>query len=173
MKVRLVGLMALCCALALIVAFSSTNPSHSQNTSVSTGTVLSQAEQDVLTEINLARGNPSSYATYPENLKPFFNGKGYQPTGHLALTTQEGWAAVEDAIKFLRATKPLAPLTASSGLTLSAVAHVKDCRRKDSHRLRPARFQMASPVLRRDFGLCPCGRLRPMRSDTSLRVNDS
>jgi uncharacterized protein YkwD len=124
MKVRLV-LTALCCALALIASFSGKNSTHSQ-TKTSTATGLSQAEQDLLTEINQARANPGSYASYLENLKPSFSGKEYQPTGRPALITQEGWAAVDDAIKFLRATKPLSPLTPSTGLSLSAQVHVKD-----------------------------------------------
>ncbi|SRR6266404_6147631 len=126
MKVRLVGLTVLCCTLALIASFSGANPSHSQTKKVSTATGLSQAEQDLLTEINQARANPGAYASYLENLKPFFKGKAYQPTGRLALTTQEGWAAVDDAIQFLRATKPLGPLGTSTGLSLSALAHVRD-----------------------------------------------
>lgn len=126
MKVRLVGVTALCCALAMIASFSDRNSSHSQTSKTSTATGLPQAEQDLLTEINQARANPGAYASYLENLKPFFNGKEYKPTGHLALTTLEGWAAVDDAIKFLRATKPLGPLSPSTGLTLSAQMHVKD-----------------------------------------------
>lgn len=128
MKVRLVGLSALCCALALIVFFPGSNSSRSQTNKASTGSGgLSQAEQDLLTEINQVRAHPQAYVSYLENLKPLFSGKEYKPAGHqAALTTQEGWAAVEDAIKFLRATKPVAPLTASAGLSLAAVAHVKD-----------------------------------------------
>ncbi len=124
MKVRLV-LTALCCALALIASFSGKNSTHSQ-TKTSSATGLSQTEQDLLTEINQARANPGTYASYLENLKPSFTGKEYEPMGRPALTTQEGWAAVEDAIKFLRATKPLSPLTRSTGLSLSAQVHVKD-----------------------------------------------
>jgi uncharacterized protein YkwD len=126
MKDRFVGLAALCCALALVTSFSGTNSSHSQTSKAPTATGLSQAEWELLTEINQARANPGVYASYLENLKPFFRGKEYQPTGHRPLTTQEGWTAVEDAIKFLRATKPLGPLTASNGLSLSAQVHVKD-----------------------------------------------
>lgn len=126
MKVRLVGLMALGCAIALIASFSASSSSHSQTKKVSTAPGLSRTEQDLLTEINQARANPGTYASYLENLKPFFNGREYKPAGHQALTTVEGWAAVEDAIKFLRATKPLSPLTTSTGLSLSALAHVKD-----------------------------------------------
>ena len=126
MKVRLFGVTALCCALAMIASFSDTNSSHSQTSKTSTAVGLPQAERDLLTEINQARANPGTYASYLENLKPFFNGKEYKPTGHLALMTQEGWAAVDDAIKFLRATKPLGPLSPSTGLSLSAQSHVKD-----------------------------------------------
>lgn len=126
MKVRFGGLTALCCALALIAFFSGSNSSHSQTQKVSTGARLSQAEQELLTEINQVRANPGAYAIYLENLKPFFNGKEYQPTGRQALTTQEGWAAVEEAIKFLRATKPLGPITSSSGLNLAAQVHIKN-----------------------------------------------
>lgn len=124
MKVRLV-LTALCCAIALIASFSGKNSTHSQ-TNTSTATGLSQTEQDLLTEINRARANPGTYASYLENLKLSFTGKEYKAPGRPALMTQEGWAAVEDAITFLRETKPLAPLTASNGLSLSALAHVKD-----------------------------------------------
>src|SRR5712692_6487940 len=126
MKVRLVGLTALCCALALIVSISGKNSSRAQTKKTSTATVLSQTERDLLTEINQARANPGTYASYLENLKPFFNGKEYKPTGRPALTTHEGWAVVDEAIKFLRATKPLGPLSESTGLSLSAQVHVKD-----------------------------------------------
>ena len=110
MKVRLVGLAVLGCALALVASFFVTNSGRSQTTKSSTAPGLSPDERDLLAEINQARANPGTYASYLEKLKPFFNGKEYQPTGHRPLTTQEGWAAVEDAIKFLRAAKPTAPL---------------------------------------------------------------
>lgn len=126
MKVRLFGLLALCCALILIVGWSGWNSSLSQGQKGSNLPDLPQAEQELLTEINQARANPGTYATYLENLKPFFKGHEYRATGRPALITQEGWAAVEDAIKFLRATKPLGPLSASTGLNLAAQAHLKD-----------------------------------------------
>jgi uncharacterized protein YkwD len=90
------------------------------------GASLSQAEQELLTEINMARGNPGQYATYLENLKPFFKGKEYKPAGRQALLTEEGWTAVEEAIGFMRAAKPLGPLGMSAGLSLAAQGHVKE-----------------------------------------------
>ena len=126
MKVRLFGLLALCCALTLMVGWSGWNSSLSQAQKGSNPPGLPQAEQDLLTEINQARANPGTYATYLEKLKPLFKGNEYRATGRPALMTQEGWSAVEDAIKFLRATKPLGPLAASTGLNLAAQSHLKD-----------------------------------------------
>lgn len=132
MKVRFVGLSALGFALALILVFSGSKSSRSQTQEVSKGPSLPQAEQDLLAEINQVRAHPGTYATYLENLKPLFKGKEYRAAGRPALTTAEGWAAVDDAIKFLRAIKPLPPLTASTGLSLSAQIHVKDQSRSGS-----------------------------------------
>ncbi len=123
MKVRLTGLIALGCVLAAIIFLNPQNATLSQTTKAS----LSQAEQDLLNEINQARANPQVYAGYLEKLKPFYKGKEYTPEGaSAAFETQEGWSAVEDAIKFLRAAKPLGPLTTSHGLCLAALSHVKD-----------------------------------------------
>jgi uncharacterized protein YkwD len=94
-------------------ALSATNPS-------------STPERDLLTEINDARARPQVYASYLEKLKPMFSGREYRRTGQPALMTEEGWSAVEDAIKFLQATKPLPPLRLSQGLYLAAQSHVKD-----------------------------------------------
>lgn len=126
MKVRLVGLVALCCALGLLVSFSGSDKGQSQTTKSSANDGLSQAERDLLNEINQARAHPQVYAAYLESLKPLFNGKEYKPAGQEGLKTEEGWSAVEDAIKFLRAAKPLGPLSVSHGLCQAAMAHVKD-----------------------------------------------
>jgi uncharacterized protein YkwD len=122
MKFRLFGLLALCCAL-VIVLWNRSEISHSQTTKA----VLSQTEQDLLNEINKARAEPQVYATYLEKLKPLFKGKIYTAAGQESgLETQEGWDAVEEAIKFMRAAKPVGPLGASEGLRLAAISHVKD-----------------------------------------------
>ena len=126
MRVKLFGLLALCCVVTATILISGSMAGQSQKNIVSTGASLSQPEQELLNEINRARANPNMYAKYLEDLKPFFHEKEYKPAGHQALRTEEGWAAVEDAIKFLRVTKPLAPLTVSAGLQMAAVAHMKD-----------------------------------------------
>jgi uncharacterized protein YkwD len=87
---------------------------------------LSANEQELLTEINQARAQPRVYATYLENLRPLFSGNVYKPTAGQSFTTEEGWSAVADAINFLRAAKPLGPLTTSFGLSQAAATHVKE-----------------------------------------------
>ena len=87
---------------------------------------LSASESALLNEINDARAHPQVYASYLEKLKPMFSGKEYRRTGQPAMLTEEGWPAVEDAIKFLQAVKPLPPLSFSQGLYLAAQSHVKD-----------------------------------------------
>jgi uncharacterized protein YkwD len=122
MKLRLFGLLVIICVSAVILCHQS-RTTHSQSPK---GT-LSQAEQDLLSEINKARAEPQVYAGYLEKLKPLFKGKLYTAAGQESgLETQEGWDAVEDAIKFLRAAKPAPALSASEGLRLAAVTHVKD-----------------------------------------------
>lgn len=119
MKVRLLVLAL--CVLAMVVLFGGSAPTRSQTTDG-----LSQAERDLLSEINSARAHPGTYVSYLEQLKPLFNGKTYTPSGQEAYTTQEGWSAVEEAIKFMRAAKPQGSLNMSMGLCLAAATHVKD-----------------------------------------------
>jgi len=126
MRVRLVGLTVSCCAVVLFFSFSGFNQGQSQITKVSSGGNLSQSEQDLLNEINEARARPQAYASYLEKLKPLFNGNEYKSSAGKVFATQEGWSAVDEAIKFLRDARPIGPLTASQGLCLAALAHVKD-----------------------------------------------
>src|SRR5689334_4134388 len=102
MKLRLFGLFVLFCVSAVILC-NQAGTTHSQS---SKGTA-SQAEQDLLSEINKVRAQPQVYAGYLEKLKPLFKGKLYTAAGQESgLETQEGWDAVEDAIRFLRSAKP-------------------------------------------------------------------
>jgi len=124
MKFRLFGLFALCCAMAINLCSNRIQSGYSQTTKSTPA--LSKPEQDLLSEINQARAYPQTYATYLEQLKPLFKGKDFTAMGQETLTTQEGWDAVADAIKFLRAAKPLGPLSTSQGLCLAATSHVKE-----------------------------------------------
>ena len=123
MKIKLAGLILFCCGL---VGFTTVNTVR-QVASQTTKFAMSKTETDLLNEINQARANPQLYASYLEKLKPLFKGKSYTPAGTSnPFDTQEGWNAVEDAIKFLRAAKPQPPLAQSMGLCLAAKSHVSD-----------------------------------------------
>lgn len=75
----------------------------------------------VLAEINLARSEPSKYVGFLCEYGKLFKGKLYQIPGmDLPRETDEGVAAVDEAIKFLSHQKPLSPLVWSTGLVAAA-----------------------------------------------------
>lgn len=131
MKVRAIWFAVLSCFLVLVFFFGGQGRARSQSknsrasSKPATNDALSVSEKDLLNEINEMRAHPDQYVTYLEGLKPFFKDKEYR-NGQIALLTQEGWGAVEDAIKFLSAAKPQPPLVLSQGLRLAATSHVKD-----------------------------------------------
>src|SRR5205807_8158474 len=106
-----------------IVSFISSKTQSQRKSAGEDG--LSPAEQDLLDESNQARAHPDVYAKYLQSLKPFLMGKDYQPNGQPALTTQEGWNAVQDGINFLSTAKPQGLLNISHGLRLAAVTHFR------------------------------------------------
>jgi len=126
MKKQVVRHAVLLCAAGLLLVSDLKHTTSAQTNAIKASNALSTAEQDVLNEINQARLHPEEYISYLEGLKPFFKGKQYIPKGQPALMTNEGWDAVEDAIRFLRAAKPQQPLTVSNGLCLAALDHVRD-----------------------------------------------
>ena len=63
----------------------------------------------VIREINLARENPSLYATFVAEARPF----------HMI----EHGRAVDEAVRFLKKTRPLQPLTLSPGISRAAADH--------------------------------------------------
>ena len=118
----------LACSLALCLCFATLHSSAQTNKLLSGGAAfaLPAFENELLDEINLARTRPQEYVAYLEQLRPGFKGKTFMLMGNLEVTTQEGAAALDEAIKFLKAARPLPPLGASRGLTLGASAHVSD-----------------------------------------------
>ena len=75
----------------------------------------------VLAEINLARQQPRQYAAFLERFRGAFRGKQFKVAGSsTVIRTNEGVAAVAEAIRFLRQRKPLPPLSWSPGLARAA-----------------------------------------------------
>lgn len=84
-------------------------------------------ERQVIEELNRARTNPARYADYLESTLMYYDGlKFRRPTDTSILLTREGASAVREAIRVLRATKPLPPLALSTGMTRAAHDHVRD-----------------------------------------------
>jgi uncharacterized protein YkwD len=92
---------------------------------------LSPLELEILEEMNFARMEPQKYAAFVEEFKSYYNGyKLLLPGRQKALVTSEGVAAVDGAIGFLRAAKPLPPFSVTKGMCLAAKDHATDLARK-------------------------------------------
>jgi uncharacterized protein YkwD len=88
--------------------------------------LLSKQEDEILAEINLARANPSLYIRYLEDFRRKYKGNDLKFGDHDVVITNEGVAAVDDAIKFLRSAKPAGPLELRKGMVFAARDHVTD-----------------------------------------------
>src|SRR3954471_11392419 len=81
--------------------------------------VAAQKEDDsasgraVIRELNLARQNPTLYATVLQEFRNRMNGNLLVLPGQTRIRTKEGTAAVDEAIRFLQSARPLAPLSFS------------------------------------------------------------
>ena len=105
---------------------SSPSVTSAQNSVAPKAVAYTTLEQDVLKEINLARTHPAEYAAYLEQLRPYFVGKELRQPGKPALVTEEGGPALDEAIRFLRAAKPVPAFNMSSGMCSGARELVKD-----------------------------------------------
>jgi uncharacterized protein YkwD len=88
--------------------------------------LLSPLEAEIFQEMNLARTQPQQYAAFVEEYKKYYSGNQLAIPGRQALVTTEGVAAVDEALNFLRAAKPLPPLGIARGLCLAAKDHALD-----------------------------------------------
>lgn len=84
-------------------------------------------EQEVLSELNLARQKPLEYAKYVEDHRARFNPDGtFTLRSRVKMVTKEGVKAVDEAIAFLKQVKAVGPLEYSAGLSRAARDHVED-----------------------------------------------
>ncbi|WP_125255754.1 CAP domain-containing protein [Brevundimonas fluminis] len=80
----------------------------------------------MLAELNQARRDPRAYARRAREFRALFRGDRFQRPGEIAVVTQEGVAAVDEAIRFLETQPPLPPLTRSPLLDRAAADHARD-----------------------------------------------
>lgn len=84
-------------------------------------------EKEIIDEINLSRTEPQKYLALIEAYKNYYQGNALTlPGSKTALVTHEGLAAVDDAINFLRAQKPLPSLSIARGMCLAAKDQARD-----------------------------------------------
>ena len=83
---------------------------------------------DVLREVNRLRTNPQAYADMLETRRALYREDGMIELrgGRLRVRTHEGVSALNEAIRCLRHTQPLPPLTFCAGLASSARDHAQD-----------------------------------------------
>lgn len=88
---------------------------------------LTATENQVVAELNLARTDPAAYAWKLLKFRTYFKGDIYYVPGNpTGIMTNEGLAAVDEAVRFLQAQSPMGPLTAARGLSLAARDHARD-----------------------------------------------
>jgi uncharacterized protein YkwD len=84
-------------------------------------------ERAVLQELNRARTDPAGFAVELEARLPHFRGNIFRgPGAAVGVRTVEGASAVREAVRALRATRPLPPLRLSRGMSAGAADHVRD-----------------------------------------------
>jgi uncharacterized protein YkwD len=81
---------------------------------------------EVLTALNRVRTDPAGFAAVLQQYRVRMDGKRYLKPGttNVWVITQEGTAAVDEAIAVLRATAPLSPLVMHQALVRAAEDHV-------------------------------------------------
>lgn len=111
------------------ILLSSPQLDAATNTTAKVRTASARSDKlarEVLEELNLARTKPKEYARFVEQfLAKFIDDKTYMD-GNAKMTSKEGKKAVQEAIDFLKAAKPIGPLTLSKGLSDAALDHVED-----------------------------------------------
>jgi len=123
----------LCVVLAQGCASTTATPvmqqgsARSRLSGPSSGESFVALERGVFDELNRVRADPEDYAAGLDREIQFYQGNLFRrPGDESALQTREGVAAVREAIRVLRQTKPMTTLRPSLGMTLGARDHVKD-----------------------------------------------
>ena len=117
--------------VAIAAAAASCGPNRSSppaaaETAPERSITLDTREQGIIAEVNELRSEPFGYAARMEERRPYYRGNVLLLPGMPALRTTEGVRALEEAIRVLRQTKPLPPLTPSDALSRAARDHVRD-----------------------------------------------
>jgi len=81
---------------------------------------LTDLEREVVEELNLARTEPKTYASFLMEYSRLFVGRELREPGEVTILTNEGRKAVLEAIRFLNNQKSLSYVTPSKGMSKAA-----------------------------------------------------
>jgi hypothetical protein len=88
---------------------------------------LTEAEKDIVLELNKLRSNPKRYAElYIESMLQYFDGYLYKEPEKEEKITQEGIISAEECCVFLKGMKSVPILSPERGLSLGAKDHIND-----------------------------------------------
>ncbi|NUM41450.1 MAG: CAP domain-containing protein [Leptospiraceae bacterium] len=90
------------------------------------GEYLTEIEKQIVEQINLARMNPNAFISVLEEMRPHFKGKMLELPGEYKYLTREGVSALDDAIRYLKSSRPTIAMTVAKGLSKGAKEHVED-----------------------------------------------
>lgn len=77
----------------------------------------------VIREMNAARENPQAYAVHLEHVRATFDGVSITLPNGVRFRAHEGARAIDEALRFLKHARPLAPLAMSGGMSQAAADH--------------------------------------------------
>jgi uncharacterized protein YkwD len=83
-------------------------------------------DQAVVHEMSDLRVRPKAYARHLRELRNYFEGTLWKRPGRTPLRTEEGLAALDEAIAFLESVRPVGPLRFNEGLAKAARFHAQD-----------------------------------------------
>jgi hypothetical protein len=97
-----------------------------QNTASAAPAYLSPLESQVLEELNRVRANPRAYADSLAAMRQHYKGRLLELPGQVPLMTVEGPAALDGAVRALRAAKAARAFAPSPGMSRAARGHAAD-----------------------------------------------
>ena len=83
-------------------------------------------ERAVVQEMSDLRTRPKGYARHLRELRGYFEGTLWKRPERVPLRTEEGVAALDEAIAFLETVRPVGPLRYNEGLARAARLHARD-----------------------------------------------
>ena len=113
-------------ALVLVAACGNSKPPLKSKSATPPSRSVDDREAAIIFELNQLRSAPGAYAEKINARRRYYRGNVLRLPGQVAIRTREGVAALDEAVRALRAVERLPSVTLSSELTAAARDHVRD-----------------------------------------------